>query len=475
MAELNEDSDEEGWALLSGLSNANFTDVDFPSPPPSPPTTTYNLPTSTSSSLSSIIYEDALPSLPASAYSSLAFGESLEEPAVRIVQTPDRGEILVATKPIPRNAIIFTERSVTSLPINVLTNSSRTTPLFCFACGSSLALPSRLNKNLPFIDESTWPTIRIILAPCSSSSSFCGTSFCSPSCKKQYFESYFPTITCCQLMSCLELLKPPPPSSPSAESDDEDTIPTIEPLALLSIQVYVRCLCSYRKSLLTNKDDTTIDPFGDFKGVCGESSWFSALPIRESLPTSISSLLMKMTEILSITQSEASLFNQAFLEACFAKSCCNTFEIQSESPFTSYYNALLRKFGRDSVQLREATKVLAEGFGNEGGKLKRTDDALVDSLVTVNSACLFQLVSKINHSCSPNSEVRAKCFKDTTCDVVCVKEIPKGGEVNISYLNLGKSAGLRAQKKHNRITELKKRYLFDCCCSRCESSEASEL
>jgi hypothetical protein len=162
-----------------------------------------------------------------------------------------------------------------------------------------------------------------------------------------------------------------------------------------------------------------------------------------------------------------SLFSSLPTPPSLARTGCNAFEIQTQSPFAAYYNAMVRKYGRSSPQLKEALKTLAKGLGNE--ELKRTDDKAVDCLVTVTSACLFQLVSKLNHSCSPNCEVVSKCFKETSVDLVATKEIPRGGELNISYLNLGRGAGARMGRKINRRAELRERYLFECQCARCEA------
>ena len=85
----------------------------------------------------------------------------------------------------------------------------------------------------------------------------------------------------------------------------------------------------------------------------------------------------------------------------------------------------------------------------------------------IQIAALFSLTARINHSCDPCAELRGGEFIDCHVDLIAKRDICKGEEIRISYINLGKTAGRAATDRNKRRRELKARYLFDCDCNKC--------
>ena len=85
----------------------------------------------------------------------------------------------------------------------------------------------------------------------------------------------------------------------------------------------------------------------------------------------------------------------------------------------------------------------------------------------IQIAALFSLTARINHSCDPCAELRGGEFIDCHVDLIAKRDICKGEEISISYINVGKTAGRAATNRNKRRRELKARYLFDCDCNKC--------
>lgn len=76
--------------------------------------------------------------------------------------------------------------------------------------------------------------------------------------------------------------------------------------------------------------------------------------------------------------------------------------------------------------------------------------------------CLF------NHSCSPNLQVLYSGENDETLVAVCLRDVQKGEELCISYINESASYAERQQ-------QLYEHYLFDCTCSKCTADAEGAL
>eukprot|EP00965_Chrysotila_dentata_P261937 6214415-Pleurochrysis_carterae.AAC.1 len=73
-------------------------------------------------------------------------------------------------------------------------------------------------------------------------------------------------------------------------------------------------------------------------------------------------------------------------------------------------------------------------------------------------ATMYELVSRVNHSCAPNAERIAGDNHEVT--LVALKAIMSGEEVTVSYIDT--DLPLKQRRKH-----LRQQYKFDCICPRC--------
>uniref|UniRef100_A0A7C9EHD4 [histone H3]-lysine(4) N-trimethyltransferase n=1 Tax=Opuntia streptacantha TaxID=393608 RepID=A0A7C9EHD4_OPUST len=105
-------------------------------------------------------------------------------------------------------------------------------------------------------------------------------------------------------------------------------------------------------------------------------------------------------------------------------------------------------------------KEVAENFS----KLACNAHSICDSELRPLGTGLYPVVSIINHSCLPNSVL---VFEGRTAVVRAVERIPKGTEVQISYIETAGSTMTRKKA-------LKEQYLFSCSCPRCMKLGQSE-
>jgi len=72
----------------------------------------------------------------------------------------------------------------------------------------------------------------------------------------------------------------------------------------------------------------------------------------------------------------------------------------------------------------------------------------------------------MNHSCDPNSKQDVTDdIEDNNIAVIALKDIQKGEEITISYINL------KNIEKKERRKQLKIDYNFECNCKRCEEED----
>lgn len=92
-----------------------------------------------------------------------------------------------------------------------------------------------------------------------------------------------------------------------------------------------------------------------------------------------------------------------------------------------------------------------------------------ESFMNSEGSGLYEIQSMINHSCSPNAQIK---FNDnsSTLTLVALKAMKPGDEISISYLNECELD----QSRHSRQKILRENYLFICECERCykESGQA---
>jgi SET domain-containing protein len=77
---------------------------------------------------------------------------------------------------------------------------------------------------------------------------------------------------------------------------------------------------------------------------------------------------------------------------------------------------------------------------------------------------IFLIHSCLNHSCKPNAEVVGGLAdtNDTQIKVVALRNIKKGEEITISYIEQPNKKDVAERRK-----ELKGTYLFQCNCEKC--------
>jgi hypothetical protein len=184
---------------------------------------------------------------------------------------------------------------------------------------------------------------------------------------------------------------------------------------------------------------------------------------------------------------------------CIAKAARNGVGMRTQSPFVSYYNAILRRYGRHSsihCQLQQAVVDLLLSSSSRSSeseaqplsqrpeqepkeeqpqeeeepsspaptkKLQRGMDRQLDDLFAPELVGLFPLLARINHACIdlPNAQIVSQMYVDHHVDVIALRTIQKGEEITISYL----PPSVRSVSRRRQL--LRARYLFDCYCAQC--------
>jgi hypothetical protein len=133
----------------------------------------------------------------------------------------------------------------------------------------------------------------------------------------------------------------------------------------------------------------------------------------------------------------------------------NAFSVTVQNPVDKAIQEWGRKYGRDSEERNNRVNSLlaAEGIIEEGedGNMDREQARLLQQKYRAESACLFRLLSMLNHSCEPNAQVRCE-FATPSLELVVTRDVLEGEEIEIKY---GKSVGMKG------------RYGFECGCRRC--------
>lgn len=90
-------------------------------------------------------------------------------------------------------------------------------------------------------------------------------------------------------------------------------------------------------------------------------------------------------------------------------------------------------------------------------------DEFSGQFLNVEGSGLYQLQSKINHSCDPACEI---VFPDSNhvLQVVALRNIAQGEEISISYLD----ECVLARSRHSRQKVLRENYIFNCDCTKCQ-------
>ena len=217
----------------------------------------------------------------------------------------------------------------------------------------------------------------------------------------------------------------------------------------------------------------------------------AASPISRSVQYTVEPIYEMLVSLHSISKVEQTQeFSLAYFMSLCSKSARNGFGVRPQSPFQSYYAGIVRtSLYRGSTQHVKFQNQIANallGCATSDAQFQRGMDRMIDDRVCPEVVALFPLTSRINHSCSPNAEVRSQQYVDGTIDVVSIKDIKIGEEITISYIygsggsrrNSSSSitnATTQRQRNHKtthrRQLELYAKYLFHCGCVLCKNGE----
>ena len=416
----------------------------------------------------------------------------IQHPAVSVVEILNKGNALVASRDILRGEIIFTERAAGAIQLdsrNDVDGRCKIPVRACQNCYRSLepvssAISSQAHlTSLPLSE--LWPVCEYEAADLETipettlskdkqgriSCRVCKNMFCSIYCSDAFFDRFG---CCCiydQTMKAAEVASLAQDKSRETIPGDEDGFtPELQPAILLATHIFCTIVhqCRYTPEL----------SLGLFQGICGSSS--DIAPLELGLPVllpgpngscgayTLKPMYEAVCKALSLDENEQEMFSLELYCQLAAMAARNGFEIATKSPFSIYYSALKGAAGGwGSERHSQLVKQVAAALGSTNGELQRGMDKAVGAKVAVKIAALFPLLARINHSCDACAEVRGGEFVDAHVDVSATRDIEKGQEITISYINLGKNEGKKA--RHRRMKELQARYLFICQCSRCSN------
>ena len=217
-------------------------------------------------------------------------------------------------------------------------------------------------------------------------------------------------------------------------------------------------------------------------------------------------LYQQLVVLYDLTDQERSTgLSLTLLETLASRAARNGFGFSTQSPFTSYYNAVMRTCRRGTKQHETLLRQVAHAVGGSP-TLERGMDRQVQTRVVPQLVALFALTARINHSCNTpsssssyiqrplcdhteptsrnnknnnhnnntfnreeddlvNAQVQNQMFVDCHMDLVATRDIATGQEILISYL--GPSALRKPTTRRQR--DLGAKYLFQCSCSKCSS------
>lgn len=432
-----------------------------------------------------------------------------------------RGYALTSKQFIPSGTILYTERALFACQVpendtaivedNRLGANWHLKSLFkvlaCQQCFRSLEPissccidPSKSDKNSTFPLSHLYPVpdFQWDSSPQSNSFSYavdrhgrvaclqCNTLFCSLSCYNSFQDQYG---SCCLMFQTMRqlpnLLRQRHDTSQEScsgehcsEIDNEGDFVSIQPAIPLAIRMFVAMLQYYRSKRLLSDELSSVSLFNTIDDLCGISSDIQLLELGISqtnqaagdeftstlnLEYSLEPIYLHLVDVYSMTIEERqNTFSLEYLMAVTAKAARNCFGLRTQSPFQTYYAGIVRShYTRGSDAHNQVQRSLATALGSATGSFERGMDQKVNDLVSPEIAAFYPLTSRINHSCSPNAEVRSQQFVDFYIDLVAKTDITAGSEICISYIHIGRKSTGRRQR------ELLAKYMFQCTCTLC--------
>jgi SET domain len=420
-----------------------------------------------------------------------------QRPPVCIVDWSERGRgnALVATRYIAAQQVIFTERAAVATQMRTSTTQKHTDHMddgdgessvncivrACQYCFRSLEPASSCRRLwhgaatalLPRAD--LWPVPELQFGAndhgtdCATTKPenrlrrdlynrvqcwSCQSWFCSPQCDAAFQAQY---NSCCLVTRAMHML------GTLYRQAHAGAIPPALPLA-------IRMWAMQLQSRRCNNSECEI-----LNGLCGQAANAPVLELGLPLENNVmSSSAVRYTlepihdnlvQIWNLSLPEQEEFTINYFATLTTQAARNGFGMRTQSPFKSYYSALLRTSilsgGRGSDQHAALVHQVARALGSD--TLERGMDRQVEAVTCPEIVALFPLVARINHACGTacNAQVSSQEYLDHHVDVVALRDIECGEEITISYIYSGRKSGPRRRR------ELQAKYLFLCHCSHC--------
>lgn len=366
-----------------------------------------------------------------------------------------RGNGLVATRPIFRGEVLYTERAAAASQVDERVKACQS----CFRSLEGASTCQLTDTSLPL--PHLWPILELDFTESALDTqeevrrdrhgriqcTRCLALFCTEYCRKEMIKDYG---SCCVVTKTLRNL-------PSILSSEE--VPCVQSPISLSVRLFCATAEYFRRERSLR---------GVFwEGMCGESSDLNALELGVLVDDhySLVPIYDSLSESLSLSKEERSILSLDLFHQLASISARNGFGLLTQSPFKTYYSGLLRQVGgnRDSPSHSARLHQVAQALGRP--QLERGLDRVVESLVAPEIVGLFPLTARVNHSCDPNAQVQSQEFADSRVDVVALRDIVAGEEVTISYIGIGHGVGKKTLARRRR--ELQAKYLFVCDCRFC--------
>ena len=352
----------------------------------------------------------------------------------------------------------------------------------------------------------------------------CRSWFCTRQCQKLFWEQLG---SCCQIndvqyratnSSRRQALLEENQNNNTSQNNDHSLL--LSSAEALSIYMFAFLLQRYKQTAIATDANTHANTINQYHGtpmeaLCGEPHDIVALEIGEQQqqqqpqqPSAYSeytytlqNIYNDIVEVYSMSEPEQALLTCDTLHQLAAMAARNGIDMATQSPFSAYYNALLRTTGgRGSYRHDDIKAQVAQCLNQHcniddhtddddhhtdssatasSKTLERVMDDLVESFVLPQISGIFPLTACMNHSCQPNVQILNQQFVDARIDLVATQDIPKGQELCISYIGHGNIMGHTTRRSHTRSHYqrrqrlLQARYLFECRCPQCESEKKS--
>ena len=189
---------------------------------------------------------------------------------------------------------------------------------------------------------------------------------------------------------------------------------------------------------------------------CLEASWFWGRDSRDG------STAAAPAEALTDEQGHAAGEGRCKVLVLAGCMSANAIRARPACPFEGYMRNL-----RHAVPRLDARKELTARVLDACGAVCQAQalapaaaDGAMWEVCGVEAACVYGLQSKCNHACDANAEARTFTLPDSTIDLVAVREVPRGGEVVISYVDPSRPT----RERRRRLLDT---HGFSCACVRC--------